>query len=549
MASHNYYGTPPPQHQNYGVPNPQQPAAQSASSPYYTPYDAASTVSSYPPSYAPYSSQQHLTSAPQRPPQSVSPVSPFETPFDDHVYPTNSRQPGGASAQSLPQDTGYHGLGRTPSEDQMMANQDGIPLQNRPTKDLEGNDHVYEVPRGTNRAHKGKVRFGELGMFGAGQKKITFVVYFFTLVQVAVFLAEVIRNAQLTGSPIMIKPQFNPMIGPSSYVMINMGARFTPCMHNIPDLQGGSGPVFWHCPNSTTDDTDDPRNKCTLSEVCGFGGVPNPVYNNKDQSPEPNQWFRFIIPIVMHAGIIHIGFNLVLQLTLGRDMEKAIGSIRFFLVYISAGIFGNVLGGNFAGDGLASTGASGALFGIIALTLLDLLYSWKDRRNPLKDLLFIGLEIVISFVLGLLPGLDNFAHIGGFFMGLALGISVLHSPNALRRRIGEDASYASVNAGYLSRETPSFMRNPIGFFKGRKPLWWAWWLVRAGFVVVVVVVFILLLNNFYFYHHTCSWCKYLSCINVNNWCDMDKLQFTPKGSKRALELLMSGTEQMSKRLS
>ena len=119
----------------------------------------------------------------------------------------------------------------------------------------------------------------------------------------------------------------------------------------------------------------------------------------------------------LHAGLIHIGFNMLLQLTMARDMEISIGPIRFFLVYFSSGIFGFVLGGNFAAPGIASTGASGALFGIIALTLLDLLYNWQDRPKPWRDLAFIVLDVVISFVLGLLPGLDNFSHIGGFFMG------------------------------------------------------------------------------------------------------------------------------------
>ena len=321
-----------------------------------------------------------------------------------------------------------------------------------------------------------------------------------------------------TGSPIMIHPSFNPMIGPSPYIMVNMGARFVPCMHNIKGIQDAKKAIPWPCPNSTSNDANLPENQCTLSELCGFGGVPEPAYTPGtplDTKPEPNQWFRFIVPIFMHAGLIHIGFNMLLQLTLGRDMEKSIGSIRFFLVYMSAGIFGFVMGGNFAATGIASTGASGSLFGVIALTLLDLLYSWKDRAKPVKDLAFILLDVVISFVLGLLPGLDNFSHIGGFLMGLALGICILHSPNSLRRRIGDDVPYASsrVSGGSVEQGSPpSFVKNPIGFFKGRKPLWWAWWLIRVGALVLVLVVFILLLNNFYVYRTTCGWCKYLSCL-------------------------------------
>ena len=328
----------------------------------------------------------------------------------------------------------------------------------------------------------------------------------------------------------MIKPQVNPMIGPSTYVLINMGARYVACMHNLEEIQGAGINPTWPCPNSTSSEPLDPHNTCQLSDLCGFDGVPNPIVGGGfNQSPQPNQWFRFILPIFLHAGLIHIGFNMLLQLTIGKEMEMAIGSIRFFLVYMSAGIFGFVMGGNYAATGIASTGASGSLFGIIALTLLDLLYSWKDRRNPVKDLMFIMLDVVISFVLGLLPGLDNFSHIGGFLMGICLGICVLHSPNSLRRRIGTDSSYASVQAN-ANQGPPPFLKNPVGFFKGRKGLWWAWWLVRAAALILVTVVFIVLLNNFYIYRNTCSWCKFLSCLvspdaarmcqgeALANWC-------------------------------
>lgn len=198
-------------------------------------------------------------------------------------------------------------------------------------------------------------------------------------------------------------------------------------------------------------------------------------------------------------------------------MEKEIGSVRFFIVYLSSGIFGFVLGGNLAPEGIASTGASGSLFGIIALNLLDLLYHWGQVKSPWVDLSWLLVDIVISFVLGLLPGLDNFSHIGGFLMGLVLGICLMHSPDVLRRRVGADLPpYASVKRSQSRIEegnVKAFIKEPVAFFKGRKPLWWAWWLVRAAALIAALVCFIVLLKNFYKKDpDTCDWCRYLSCI-------------------------------------
>lgn len=308
------------------------------------------------------------------------------------------------------------------------------------------------------------------------------------------------------------------MIGPSPFTMINFGARYPPCMHNIKGVTDNAT-MPWACPNNTASTLNynadgSSINICSLQEACGGSSIPA----NPSETDQPNQWWRFIVPMFMHAGLIHIGFNMVLQLTLGRDMEKEIGPLRFALVYFSSGIFGFVLGGNYAAPGIASTGASGSLFGILALVLLDLLYNWSTRRSPVKDLLFLLLDFAIAFVLGLLPGLDNFSHIGGFLMGLVLGICLLHSPAKLRERIGVDEPpYAGLSGptdttGGGKPALAKFAKQPVGFFKGRKPLWWAWWLVRVGALVAVFVGFVLLLKNFYVWKNECSWCKHLTCL-------------------------------------
>ncbi|THV92243.1 rhomboid-domain-containing protein [Aureobasidium pullulans] len=461
------------------------------------------------------------------------------SPFDDNQYPSYSSSYNNLSHQPTPSD------GRDPFQDD-----NAVPMHNyhakhssqsstAPVITPEYNDPFVRdaKPRTRSRPRNTPAPKGWRRYFTG---RVTWVCYFLTLVQIIVFIVEIAKNAVLTKSPIEIHPQFNPMIGPSPYVLINMGARYQPCMHNMHNVQDrAAGNISWPCPWATSNTGDDA--KCTLSQLCGFGGVPEPHAGGSiTDHPYPNQWYRFIIPIFLHAGIIHIGFNMLLQMTLGRDMERSIGSVRFTLVYFSAGIFGFVLGGNFAATGIASTGCSGSLFGIMALTLLELLYTWRERQSPIKDLMFILVDVIISFVLGLLPGLDNFSHIGGFLMGLVLGICLLRSPNALRRRTGEDEPpYSSVGAPAATQDAASqglrvFIKQPAGFFKGRRAMWWVWWIVRALALLGVLIGFIVLLKNFYVWRTGCTWCKYLSCIDVNNWCDVGNLQFSNTTSKRDL---------------
>ncbi|EOD46789.1 putative rhomboid family membrane protein [Neofusicoccum parvum UCRNP2] len=472
--------------------------------------------------------------------------SPVNSPFTDNAYPAypqNSHIPANPYGPThADDDTAYHGAGAA------IPLHSKQPSPSRYNADPEGNAPLVAGPDGNGMRRERSRRHKKKDGWFTG--KIPWVVYTLTIVQIAVFIGEIIKNgkqtlvdsaeeesgadavlATLTGSPIMIKPSFNPMIGPSPYVYIGMGARYVPCMRQM----GGANEVTvtpdvaFPCPNTTTSTSE-----CSLNELCGMSGIPQ-----SNGELHPNQWYRFITPIFLHGGIIHITFNMLVQLTVGRDIEKLIGSIRFFLVYFAAGIFGNVLGGNYGPNGTPSVGASGALFGLIAINLLDLLYHWKERVSPVKELLFILLDIVIAFVLGLLPGLDNFAHIGGFITGLGLGIAILHSPQALRERIGiDDTPYSAVpnpKHGEGIENTKNFTKQPIGFFKGRKPLWWVWWLIRAAFVVIVIVAFIVLLNNFYLYHNTCSWCKHLSCLPVSNWCDIGNLELeNSTSSKRDL---------------
>ncbi|KAL0071897.1 hypothetical protein AAF712_000820 [Marasmius tenuissimus] len=244
---------------------------------------------------------------------------------------------------------------------------------------------------------------------GIGRQKSPFVVWAFSAIMVALIIYELIVNWKAQGSPLSFKPVTNVMLGPSWSALINVGGRFPPCMKFV---EGAKPTDLVPCLNATanppTRDT-----LCTIEEVCGHGGF---------DGKEPNQWWRFISPIFLHAGLIHIALNLFAQLTISAQIEREMGSGGFLITYMAAGIFGNVLGGNFSLVGSPSTGASGAIFGTLAVLWVDLFAHWKYHYRPVRKLIFMIIDLAVGIAIGFIPFVDNFAHLGGLFMGLLVGM-------------------------------------------------------------------------------------------------------------------------------
>lgn len=323
-----------------------------------------------------------------------------------------------------------------------------------------------------------------------------------TVIDIIIFIVELVKMKELTGSAFQTKPYFNPMLGPSSYVQIYLGSRFAPCMHTISGITD-SDSFDWPCPNSTTTSTE----VCSLYELC----------NLNDDLSSPNQNWRILSAMFLHAGFVHIIFNLLLQLTMGLDVERQIGTLRFAFIYIISGISGNLLGLNFAQDGVSSTGASGALFGIIAVNLLIFLLH-RDRTTVqyygVMILILIS-EVVICFVLGLLPGLDNFCHIGGFVSGLLLGIAILNDPKFVRYHNRYDPSRKIQG---FSSNFSQHMENVI------RKKFIIWTIVRIVALTLLIAWFVGLgLNYTKNGGGHCSWCKYFNCLPVYDWCSQGDL--------------------------
>lgn len=410
-----------------------------------------------------------------------------------------------------------------PFESKSQSHASGLFLNSDSSEETSDKDHVNRRLR--QHEQNRRKQAGRLPYYH--YTKLPYFSIVVSMGQIVVFIVELVRMGVLTGSPFQTRPYFNPMLGPSTYLLINMGARYVPCMHPIANVTLDMSLQF-PCPNSTAVST----NVCNLSELCGMGGIPiiNGVYF-------PNQHVRIVTPIFLHAGFLHILFNMMLQLAMGMGVERHIGSIKYGLIYMGSGVAGFLLGASFAPNGIASTGASGSLFGIIAANLLLFIYCGRKNTNiyfTKKYTLFILLmvsEVVVSFVLGLLPGLDNFSHIGGFCMGLILSVALLQDP-----------SFVYLDGIYTYNPTASTWEmivshwNPI--YNINDKIRWkvaVWAIARLACAALVIVYFILLSRNLYLAHMeqdkmVCSWCKYINCIPVNNWCEMGEVTVTTENT-------------------
>lgn len=70
-------------------------------------------------------------------------------------------------------------------------------------------------------------------------------------------------------------------------------------------------------------------------------------------------------------------------------------------------------------------GPAGCQFGILSCLLVEVLQSIQMLKRPCLAVLKIGGFIVFLFILGLLPWIDNWAHVCGFLFGFLLAFSLL----------------------------------------------------------------------------------------------------------------------------
>src|SRR4051794_35486274 len=179
--------------------------------------------------------------------------------------------------------------------------------------------------------------------------------------------------------------------------------------------------------------TSDPRVTVGIIIVCvvamlasgslGFGNngggrFVNDFALNGPAIADDGEYWRLVTGGFLHAGLLHIGFNMYLLWILGQMLEPALGSARFAALYFTsllAGSFGALL---LAPDSV-TVGASGAVFGLMGAAFIE------QRRQGI-DPFQTGIGGLIVINLGLsfvLSGISIGGHIGGLIGGALAGLA------------------------------------------------------------------------------------------------------------------------------
>ncbi|MCU9615158.1 rhomboid family intramembrane serine protease [Caldibacillus lycopersici] len=131
------------------------------------------------------------------------------------------------------------------------------------------------------------------------------------------------------------------------------------------------------------------------------------------------EWWRLITPIFIHTNFSHLLFNCFAIYLFGSILEIKMKRATFLLIYISSGVFANIITYQFGSLTLVHVGSSGAVFGILGVIAVLIYFKQLTLEQTRTLSVVILLAIILSF---LQKDTNVLSHIGGFAWGLICGL-------------------------------------------------------------------------------------------------------------------------------
>lgn len=137
------------------------------------------------------------------------------------------------------------------------------------------------------------------------------------------------------------------------------------------------------------------------------------------------QYWRLFTCMFLHAGIVHLAFNMYALFYFGPQVERVFGRVKYLIIYFLAGLGASICSYAFSPLFSLSVGASGAIFGLFG-ALLVFTFLRRDRHNNKDILRYLVFIVGINLILGFSASkVDNHAHIGGLILGAIIAFIII----------------------------------------------------------------------------------------------------------------------------
>jgi len=141
------------------------------------------------------------------------------------------------------------------------------------------------------------------------------------------------------------------------------------------------------------------------------------------------EYWRLVTSGFLHAGFIHIAFNMYFLYALGTQLEPAVGKARFAVLYFTSLLCGS-FGALLLSPDTFTVGASGAVFGLMGGAVIALRARGINPRDTGLVMLIV-LNLGITFII---PGISIGGHLGGLIGGAVAGFLLFE----IGERMGRD---------------------------------------------------------------------------------------------------------------
>lgn len=138
---------------------------------------------------------------------------------------------------------------------------------------------------------------------------------------------------------------------------------------------------------------------------------------------DEGEWWRLVSCNWLHAGVLHLLFNMMALGGLGAPLERKFGTWRLATLYVTSGLFGTVVSVIFLPN-VISVGASASVFGLVGACWADVFINHFGRHKWPPSFFALLVATALNLAIGLTPWVDNFMHLGGFVAGLLAGMSL-----------------------------------------------------------------------------------------------------------------------------